>query len=142
MIIADSLNLTLLTPTNPSPTRFLDIVDKANLVINLMFLQYGSSEFNQHLICLDHHLSLDHALLIINIPIVDEIINTSKLLIAPNSEQEKAFVKDLITVFKNVEMNNIISKDNLEDIVNYIGTSIDWAWTKNAKWLRISRHSK
>ena len=60
----------------------------------------------------------------------------------PNSKQEKAFVKDLITVFKNVETNNIINKDNLEDIVNHVGISINQAWTKNVKRLRISRHSK
>jgi len=142
MIIADSFNLTLSTPTNPFPTRFLDTAGKSNSVIDLMFLRYGSSELNQHLICLDRHLSLDHASLIINITIDDKFINTSKLLIAPNSEQEMAFVKDLITVFENVEINNIANKDNLEDIVNHIGTSINWAWTKNAKRSRISRHSK
>ena len=38
MIIADSFNLILLTPTNPSPTRFLDTTGKANSVIDLMFL--------------------------------------------------------------------------------------------------------
>jgi len=87
-------------------------------------------------------MSLGHAPLIINIPIVDEFINTSKSSIALNSEQEMAFVKDLITVFKNVETSNITNKDNLEDIVNHIGTSINQAWTKNAKWSRISRYSK
>jgi len=87
-------------------------------------------------------MSLDHTPLIIDIPIIDEFINTSKLLIAPNSEQEMAFVKDLITVFKNVETSNITNKDNLEDIINHIGTSMNQAWTKNAKRLRISRHSK
>ena len=87
-------------------------------------------------------MSLGHAPLIINIPIVDEFINTSKSSIALNSEQEMAFVKDLITVFKNVETSNITNKDNLEDIVNRIGTSINQAWTKNAKWSRISRYSK
>ena len=142
MIIADSFNLTLSTPTNPSPTRFLDTTGEANLVINLMFLQYGSSKLNQHSICPDHHLSLDHAPLTINIPIVDNFINNSKLSIAPNSEQEMAFVKDLIAIFKNIETSNITNKDNLEDIVNHLGTSINWAWTKNAKQLRISRHSK
>jgi len=121
MIIADSLNLTLSTPTNPSPTRFSDMAGEANSVIDLMFLRYGSSKLNQHSICPDHRLSSDHAPLIINIPIADEVINTSKLSIAPNSEQEKAFVKDLITVFKNIETNNIISKNNLEDIINCVG---------------------
>ena len=142
MIIADSFNLTLSTPTNSFPTRFSDTADEANSVIDLMFLQYGSSELNQHSICPDSRMSSDHAPLIINIPIIDKFINTSKLLIAPNSEQETAFVKDLITIFKNVEMSNITNKNNLEDIVNCIGTSINQAWTKNAKRSRISRHSK
>jgi len=142
MIIADSFNLTLSILTNPSPTRFSDMAGEANSVINLMFLRYGSSKLNQHLICPDSCMSLGHAPLIINIPIVDKFINTSKLSIAPNSEQEMAFVKDLITVFKNVETSNITNKDNLEDIVNHIGTSINQAWTKNAKWSRISRYSK
>ena len=127
IIIVDSFNLTLSTSTNPSPTRFSDKAGEANSVINLMFLWYGSSELNQHLICPDRHLSSDYAPLIINIPIADEVINTSKLSIVPNSEQEKAFVKDLIIVFKNIETNNIINKDNLEDIVNHVGTSINQA---------------
>ena len=38
MIIADSFNLTLSTPTNQSPTRFSDMAGKANSVIDLMFL--------------------------------------------------------------------------------------------------------
>ena len=48
MIIADLFNLTLSMSTNPSPTRFSDMAGEANSVINLMFLQYGSSELNQH----------------------------------------------------------------------------------------------
>ena len=142
MIIADSFNLTLSTPTNSSPTRFSDTAGEANSVIDLMFLQYGSSELNQHSICPDSHMSSDHAPLIINIPIIDKFINTFKLLIAPNSEQETAFVKDLITIFKNIEMSNITNKNNLENIINCIRTSINWAWTKNTKRSRISRHSK
>jgi len=142
MIIADFFNLTLSTPTNSSPTRFSDTAGESNSVINLIFLRYGSSELNQHSICPDHCLSLDHAPLIINIPIDNEFINTSKLSIAPNSKQEMAFVKNLITIFENVKMNNLANKDNLEDIINHIGTSINWAWTKNTKQSRISRHSK
>jgi len=142
MIITDSLNLTLSTPTNPSLTSFSDMAGESNSVINLIFLRYGSSELNHHLICLDCCLSSDHAPLIINIPINNEFINSSKLSIAPNSEQETAFIKDLITVFENAETNNIANKDNLENIVNHIETSINWAWTKNTKRSRISRHSK
>ena len=48
-------------PTNPSPTRFSDTAGEANSVIDLMFLQYRSSELNQHSIHPDSCLSSDHA---------------------------------------------------------------------------------
>ena len=127
MIIADSFNLTLSMPTNPSPTRFLDMADEANSVIDLMFLWYGSSELNQHSIHLDSHLSSDHAPLTITIPIVDVFINTSKLSIPPNSEQESTFVEDIILIFKNLKTTNITDKDNLESIVNHVKTSTNRA---------------
>ena len=38
MIIADSFNLILSIPTNPSSTRFSDTAGEANSVIDLMFL--------------------------------------------------------------------------------------------------------
>ena len=46
-----------------------------------MFLQYESSELNQHLIYPDSHLSSNHTSLTITITITDEIISTSKLSI-------------------------------------------------------------
>ena len=38
MIVADSFNLVLSTPTNPCPTRYSNMTEEANLVIDLMFL--------------------------------------------------------------------------------------------------------
>ena len=48
IIIADSFNLSLSSPTNPCPTRYSDTVGESNSIINLMFLCYGSSELDQH----------------------------------------------------------------------------------------------
>ena len=142
MIIADSFNLTLSMPTNPSPTRFLDMAGEANSVIDLMFLWYGSSKLNQHSIHSDSHLSSDHAPLTITILIVDVFVNTSKLSIPSNSKQESAFVEDIISIFKNLEITNITNKNNLESIVNHVKTSINQVWTKNTKRSRLSKHSK
>ena len=64
------------------------------------------------------------------------------LLIPPNSKQESAFVEDIISIFKNLETTNITDKNNLESIVNHIKTSINRAWTKNTKCLRLLKHSK
>ena len=46
LIIADLLNLALSIPTNPCSTRYSDTTGEANLAIDLMFLQYRSSELN------------------------------------------------------------------------------------------------
>jgi len=86
LIIADSYNLALSTPTNPYPTRYLDTIGEANSIIDLMFLRYGSSKINQHSIHPDWHLTSNHALLSIVIPIMDEIISTSKLSIQQKSK--------------------------------------------------------
>ena len=91
LIIADSFNLALLSPTSPCLTRYSNMVKEANLTIDLMFLQYGSSKINQHSIHPEWQLTSDHTPLSITIPIVDEIINTSKLLIQQKSEQEIVF---------------------------------------------------
>jgi len=61
MIIADLFNLVLLTPINSCPTRYSDMVEEANSVINLMFLWYRSTEINQHSIHPDCCLFSDYA---------------------------------------------------------------------------------
>ena len=38
IMIADSFNLTLSSPTNPCPTRYSDIAEESNFIIDLMFL--------------------------------------------------------------------------------------------------------
>ena len=142
MIVADLFNLALSSPTNSCSTRYSDTVRGANSIINLMFLWYGSSELNQHLIHPDSRLALNYTPFTITIPIADEIVSTSKLSISPNSKQETAFVKEIIVIFKNLETSNITDKDNLENTINHLEVLIKQAWTKNAKHLRIMKHSK
>jgi len=142
IIIADSFNLALLTPTNPCPTRYSDTVEEVNSVIDLIFLRYGSSKLDQHLIHPDSCLSSNYAPLTITIPIADEIVSTSKLSIPQNSKQEIAFVEEVILIFKNLDTYNIIDKNNLENTVNQLEVLIKQAWTKNAKRLRITKYSK
>ena len=128
--------------TNPYLTRYLDTIGEANSIIDLMFLRYGSSEINQHSIHPDWHLTSDHALLSIVIPIVDEIISISKLSIQQKSKQENAFIKEVISSFKNFDTSNITNKKDLEYMVNKLNSLVDQAWNKNTKCLRITKHSK
>jgi len=107
-----------------------------------MFLRYGSTELDQHFIHPNSHLSSDHAPLSINIPINKEVVCTSKLSIYPRSEQETAFIEEIISNFKNLDTFNIANTEKLECIVNQLRAIIDQAWTKNAKKSRISKYSK
>jgi len=107
-----------------------------------MFLQYGSSELDHHSILPDSHLSSDHAPLSIDIPIFEEIIQMSKLTLVPKSEQETAFINNVILNFKMLDTSNIVDVIKLKRVVNQLKSIIDQAWSKNTKKLKISKHSK
>jgi len=107
-----------------------------------MFLCYGLSKLNHHSILPESHLSSNHTPLSIDIPIYKEVICTSKLSIPPKSDQETAFIEEIISNFKNLDMSDIRDTEKLECIINQLGAIIDQAWTKNAKKSKISKHSK
>ena len=142
IMIADSFDLSLSTPTNPGPTRFSDTIGESNSVIDLMFLHYGSVELDNHSILPNCHLSSDHAPLIIDIPIVDEFISMSKFAIPPNSEHETNFIKDVISNFSKLDTSHIENTNNLESTVNQLRVIVDQMWVKNTKKSRYSKHSK
>ena len=127
IIIVDSFNLALSNPTNPCPTRYSDTAGESNSVINLMFLHYGSSELDHHFILPDLRLFSDHAPLSIIISIFEEIIQSSKLSLAPKSNQETAFIQDIISNFKCLDMSNIEDINKLERVVNQLRLIIDQA---------------
>ena len=142
IIIADSFNLALSNPTNPCLTRYSNIAGEANSVIDLIFLQYGLSKLNHHSILPECYLSSDHASLFIDIPIHKEVIYTLKLSIPPKSDQETAFIKEIILNFKKLDISNIEDTEKLERTVQQLGAIIEQSWTKNAKKSKISKHSK
>ena len=107
-----------------------------------MFLRYRSTKLNQYSIHPDWWLTSNHTPLSVTIPIVDETINTLRLLIQQNSEQETAFIKEVISVFKNLNTLNISNKECLKNMVNNLNSLINQVWNKNAKQMRIIRHFK
>jgi len=107
-----------------------------------MFLRCSSAELDHHFILPDHHLSSNHAPITIDIPIVDEIIQSTKLSIVPGSDQEKEFIQSVISNLLVLDTSNIDSAENLNRVVNHLGSIIEQMWTKNAKRTRISKHSK
>jgi len=125
IIIADSFNLALSTLTNPCPTRYSDMAEESNSVIDLMFLHYGSSKLDCHSIHPKNCLSSDHAPLSIDISIHKEVIHTSKFSIPPKSDQETSFIEEIISNFKNLDTSDIGDMDKLECIVNQFRAIID-----------------
>jgi len=101
------------------------MVGEANLTIDLIFLRYGSSKINQHSIHQEWWLMSNHAPLSITIPIVDKIINISKLLIKQKSKQEIAFIEEVISSFKNLDTSNIVNKECLEYMVNNLDSLVN-----------------
>jgi len=125
IMIADSFDLALSSPTNPGPTRFSDTAGESNSIINFMFLRHDSEELDNHSILSEWHLSLDHAPLIIDIPILEETIQTSKLAIPPNSEQETKFIKNVISNFSKLDTSNIEDINELDQIVNQLSVIVE-----------------
>ena len=142
IMIADSFNLALSLPTNPGPTRFLDTAGESDSVIDLMFLQCSSSKLDHHTILSDSRLSLDHAPLVIDIPICNEVIHSTKLVITPKSDQEKEFIQNIISSFNSLDTSNINSVECLNQIVDQLGSIIEQMWFKSAKRLKLSKYSK
>ena len=124
-MIVDSLDLALSSPTNPGPTRFSDTAGELNSVIDLMFLWHGSEELDYHSILPEWRLSSDHASLIIDIPILEETIQTSKLAIPSNSKQETEFIKNVISNFSKLDTSNIEDIDELDQIVNQLSIIVE-----------------
>ena len=142
LMIAESFDLALSSLTNLGPTRFSDTTGESNSVIDLMFLWHGSNELDNHSILPEWRLSSDHAPLIINIPIFEEFIQTSKLAIFLNSKQETEFIKDVISNFSKLDTSNIVDINILDQIVNQLSVIAEQMWFKNAKKSRSSKHSK
>jgi len=142
MTIVDLFNLELSFPTNHVPTRYSDSNSRSNSVIDLMFLQSGSTKLNNHQIHPDLHLSSDHAPLSVTIAIEHENINEVKYSIAKNSEEEANFVKEVLIAIKKIDISDLSNISKLEEVVNSFMPSINFAWNKNSKHVKITKYSK
>ena len=133
MILADFYNLDLSIPTHRAPTRYLNMTGEVNSVINLIFLQSGLTELNNHSIYLDWQLSLDHTPLTVTIPITEENIISSKFSITKNSKEEESFINDVSYTIKNINVDNLSDSNKLEFITNILASKIKNAWRANSK---------
>ena len=107
-----------------------------------MFLRSGSTELNNHQIHPDLHLSLDHAPLSVTIAIEDENINKVKYSIAKNSKEEANFIKEVSIAIKKINILDLLNISKLEEVINLLVSSINSAWNKNSKHVKITKNSK
>ena len=139
LIIAD---LSLSTPTNQFPTRYTDNPSNSNLVLDLIFLQSGLDELNNHIIHLDWHLTSNYVLLTIVIPTIEENINSVKRSIVKGTKEEKLFIKEVIIFFRSLNMSNLSDIPSLEKIVGNFANIVAESWEKCAKNVNVTKHSK
>ena len=85
-----------------------------------MFLQSGSTELNNHSIHPEWQLISDHASLTVFIPIAEENINLSKFSIVKNSKEKASFIKDVLSIIKNLDISDLSDIDKLENVVNIL----------------------
>jgi len=115
---------------------------EVNSVINLMFLQSGMMELNNHSIHQDWQLSSDHTPLTVIISITEENIVTSKFSIAKNSKEEESFIKDISYAIKNINVDDLSNINKLKFVTNMLASKIKNVWRANSKQVNIIRWSK
>ena len=142
LIVADSFNLDLSSPTNQVLTKYLDNVNDSNLVIDLMFLCSGLSKLNNYLIYSDWHLTSDHAPLTITILIIEESVNSTKHLIIKDSKEEVAFIKDVTISIKNLNTSNLSDITSLDNVVDEFTNKVKSTGEKISKIINIMRYFK
>ena len=140
--IADSFFLGLSISINWAPTRYSGNNQDSNSVLDLMFLRFGSEELNNYYIHPDWCLVLDHALLTITIPIVEEYTQIKKYMIVKDSKKEKTFINEVIKATKDINTSNLLDAISLKSAVCFFAWSLDIIWEKNSKIINITKHLK
>jgi len=114
MTIADSLNLELAIPINSGPTRFADNQWDSNSVLDLMFMNPNNPGFNKHTLNPDMWLLSDYILLIIEVGIKEENIDFSFQAIRKDSEEEEAFIRDIIKGIRNINTSDLKNQADIQ----------------------------
>lgn len=90
-----SFNIYLSEPINQVSTRYSNNNQESSLVLDLMFLWFGSEKLNNYSIQLECHLISDHAPLTIIIPIIKVHIQTKKQTIVKDRMKRKISLRNL-----------------------------------------------
>ncbi len=137
----DSYSLVYSLPVLSVPTHYSDISSHANSVIDLIFL---SISYTQVIHFIEPNLKqlLNHASLIVNLPITLENIQVHRKFLKQNSNEEVAF---LLSVSKRLSqldfssLNSIASLDLLSEMIFGLFADCQTTYTKR---ITVTSHSK
>jgi len=99
-------------------------------------------EYNNHTIHSNWRLTLDHTSLTVNISIFEEHIQTRKCILVKNSKEEDNFMNNLMEAIKEMNMENIQSKEVLDQIIQLLASVTERIWYKHLKVVNITKHLK
>ena len=139
--LVDSLGLVHLLPVLPVSTHYSDTDGHTNLVIDLIFLDMSTSQVS-YCIKPDLRLPLDHAPLLVNLPISPENICFSKKVLKYDSDEEGAFLSLVnmgLCTLNFSDLGSVASLDSLSEAVSRVFTN---AWEANARSITITTQSK
>jgi len=142
MFIADCLDLELATPINLGPTRFVDNQHDSNSVLDLVFMNPNNSGFNKHILKPEIRLPSDHVPLFIEVSIKEENIDFTFQTLKKDSNNEKAFVNDIIKGVKNMDTSHLKNQEDILRCVIAFSSTVKDAWSTHSTTKRITKHSK
>jgi len=135
MDLANSFGLMHSLPALPVPTHYLDTDGHANSVIDLIFLGMSASQISYH-IELDRRLPLDHAPLLVDLPISLENIHFSKKVLKHNSNEKRAFLSSVnrrLHTLNFSDLDSVASLNSLSEAVSRVFTSRSITVTTQSK---------
>jgi len=142
MFIADCLDLELATPINPGPTRFADNQCNSNSVLDLVFMNPSNLGFNKHILKLEIHLPSDYVPLFIEVSIKEENTDFTFQALKKDSDNEIAFVNDIIKGVKSIDTLNLKNQEDILRCVAAFSSTVKDAWSTHSMTKRITKHSK
>ena len=141
MDLADSLGLVCSLPELPVPTHYSDTDSHANSVIDLIFLGMSCAQV-LHRIEPDLRRPLDHAPLLLDLPILPENIHFSRKVLKCDSDEENNFLSSVTMGLCALNFSRLDSVDDLDLLSTAVSRVISNAWEINARNITVTTQSK